>query len=100
MTNFPYCVSYHPCAFYDESGTIVNVASFGGHDEELIEQIKTANQYHGWVSICKIGDVAIGDTWDGEKIVKAPPKPTVMMLPKEILEEDPEAANIPNVVFY
>jgi len=94
------CVSYHPYAFYDVSGLVINVASFGGHDEELVKEIARANNYHGWVSVCEHGDIKTGDTWDGEKIIKAEPVPQAPSFPRSLLDDDPELANIPGVTFY
>lgn len=94
------CISYHPYAFYNESGKVVNVASFGGHDENLVAEIAVANNYHGWVSSCEYGPIAMGDTWDGEKVIKKEPETVSMSFPKEWLDDDPELANIPGATFY
>lgn len=69
------CVSYHPHAFYDENGIVKDIFSMGGHEKDLAEIIKNANNFSGYLSICEIGWVDIGDTWDGEKIIPKEKEP-------------------------
>lgn len=71
------CVSYHPRAAYDENGVVVNLISFGGHEQDVIDQVISSLGYSGSLSICEMGPIFIGDSWNGENIVRrvdpAPP---------------------------
>ena len=58
----------HPHAFIDKDNMVLNVAVFNGHDEDLIELIKS--QHEGAVAsicCCNYGLAGIGAIWNNEK---------------------------------
>lgn len=64
------CISFHPHAMYDENGLVVNMVSFGGHERDVVDNIVSKLGYAGALSICELGPIGIGDSWDGEKITR------------------------------
>lgn len=80
------CVSYHPQAAYDKDGVVVDLISFGGHEQDVINQVISALGYSGSLSICEMGPIFIGDSWNGESIVRrVDPAP---VFAEQVTEED------------
>lgn len=65
-------LEHHPHAFI-KNGVVVNVAVFDGHDSELIDIIRQANDGDLSVCCCDNGAASIGYTWNGVRFY--PPKP-------------------------
>jgi len=64
------CISFHPHAMYNQDGLVVNLVSFGGHEPGVADKVVSAFGYAGALSMCELGPIAIGDSWDGEKITR------------------------------
>lgn len=96
--SYNFCEPGHPTAFYDENGLIVDLLSFGEHEDPLADTIASLRGFAGHLSICKLGKIKIGDTWDGEKIIPSIPPPSPFYVKRSDIEEDPELADIPGVI--
>jgi hypothetical protein len=69
------CISYHPQAAYDENGVVVNIISFGGHEQNVVDEVILSLGHSGSLSICEMGPIFIGDSWDGENVIRRVDEP-------------------------
>lgn len=56
----------HEHAFLDANGYVINIATFDGHNHEMLNQIATHLTAKEVVCCCNNGKAAIGDQWDSE----------------------------------
>ena len=75
------CISFHPHAMYNQDGLVVDLVSFGGHESDVVNDIVSTFGYAGALSICELGPIGIGDSWDGENITRR------VIEPEPVLED-------------
>jgi hypothetical protein len=71
---------------YNQDGLVVNLLSFGGHESDVVNQIVSTLGYAGALSICELGPIGIGDSWDGENITRRVIEPETV--PEDLFEDE------------
>jgi hypothetical protein len=73
----------HEHALVDENNVVLNVAVFDGHNHELLEAIRVANNAAKIICCCDNGMAVVNGTWTGEHFLDVEGNRVPLTLPPD-----------------